>query len=47
MSDAPLQLIALALFAELNARIDAGEPRHVVLTEKGLSEEEFRCEQQR
>lgn len=41
------QLAALALFAEINARIDAGESRIAVLTEKGLSEVEFQQEQER
>lgn len=47
MSDAPLQLVALAMFAEINARLDGGEPRASVLTEKGLTESEFHQEQQR
>lgn len=47
MSDASLHLIALALFAEINARIDCGESRQLVLREKGLTEPEFQQEQQR
>ncbi len=47
MSDAQLQLVALAMFAEINARLDGGESRSSVLTEKGLTEGEFQQEQQR
>jgi hypothetical protein len=46
MGNAPPQLAALALFAEINARIDAGESRIAVLNEKGLSEVEFQQEQE-
>jgi hypothetical protein len=47
MSDAPLQVVALALFAEINARVDNGELRTLVLSEKGLTETEFQREQER
>lgn len=47
MGNGPPQLAALALFAEINARVDAGESRVAVLREKGLSEGEFQQEQER
>lgn len=47
MSDAPLQIVALALFAEINARADNGELRASILSEKGLTEAEFAREQER